>query len=52
MILQVNGQDVSKPSDVDKIVQDAKKLGRKAVLVTLQRGETKRFIALQLKSAG
>ena len=52
IILAVNSQNVAKPADVDKVVQDAKKLGRKAVLVTLKRGDTQRFVAIQLKSKG
>ncbi len=52
LIIAVNSQNVTKPGDVDKAVQAAKKLGRKAVLVTLKRGDTRRFVAIQLKSKG
>ncbi len=52
IIVAVNSQNVAKPADVDKVVQEAKKLGRKAVLVTLKRGDTRRFVAIQLKSKG
>ena len=52
VIVEINSQKVSRPSEVDKAVRAAKKLGRKAVLVTIKRGDNRRFIALQLKSAG
>ena len=52
IIVQVNSKDVAKPTDVDKAVQAAKKLGRKAVLVTIKRGDTRRFVALQLNKSG
>ena len=52
IIVEINSQKVSLPNEVDKAVQAAKKLGRKAVLVTIKRGDNRRFIALQLKSAG
>ncbi len=51
-IVQVNGKDVDKPGDVDKAVQAAKKLGRKAVLVTIQRDDRRLFVALQLNQSG
>ena len=52
VILQINNKDVAKPSDVDDVVKAAKKRGRKAVLVTIQRGNDKLFIGLQLKTSG
>ena len=52
IIVEINSQKVTRPNEVDKAVQAAKKLGRKAVLVTIKRGDSRRFIALQLKSAG
>lgn len=52
LILEVNSQKVARPADVDKAVQAAKKLGRKAVLVTIKRGENRRFVAVQLSKAG
>ena len=52
LIVAVNSQAISLPGDVDKAVQAAKKLGRKAVLITLKRGDTRRFVAIQLKSKG
>lgn len=50
IIVAVNSKPVTKPADVDKVVQEAKKLGRKAVLVTMKRGDTRRFVAIQLKN--
>ena len=52
LILEVNSQKVARPSDVDKAVQAAKKLGRKAVLVTIKRGDNRRFVAVQLSKSG
>ncbi|MGI9520339.1 MAG: Do family serine endopeptidase [Hyphomicrobiaceae bacterium] len=49
IILEVNSQKVAEPGDVDKAVKAAKKLGRKAVLMTVKRGENRRFVAVQLK---
>ena len=52
VILEVNSRKVAQPADVDRAVQDAKKLGRKAVLVTIKRGDNRRFVAVQLNKAG
>lgn len=51
VILEVAGQTVSKPSDVAEGVRAAKSKGRTAVLMRVQSGEQKRFVALPLKKA-
>ncbi|MGI9423613.1 MAG: Do family serine endopeptidase [Hyphomicrobiaceae bacterium] len=52
IIVEVNGEPVARPADVDRAVQAAKKLGRKAVLITVKRGDNRRFVAVQLKAKG
>jgi len=49
VIIAVNGTKVDQPSDVDRIVRDAEKKNRKAVLMTIKRGQTRTFVAIQLK---
>jgi len=44
------GKSVSTPDDVRKAVADAKKEGRKAVLLEIQRNGTSRFVAVPLLS--
>ncbi len=51
VILEVAGASVSKPSDVAAGVRTAKDKGRAAVLMRVQSGEQKRFVALPLKKA-
>lgn len=48
VITEINSQKVNSPAEVDKQVQNARKRGRKAVLMVVQRGEQNRFIAVQL----
>jgi len=49
VILEIGGQIVSKPDDVEQGVKSAKDKGRKAVLLRIRSGEEQRFIALPLK---
>lgn len=50
IILEVNSRTVTSPSDVEAAVKEAKKLGRKAVLLTVRSGDQKRVVAVQMKS--
>jgi serine protease Do len=49
IILQVNSQAVSKPQDVVAAVNNAKNLGRPAVLLTIQSSAGRRLVAVQFK---
>ena len=49
IILEVNSRKVAKPSEVDREVKRVKKLGRKAILMTISRSNRRRFVALQFK---
>jgi serine protease Do len=49
VILEVSSQPVAAPADVVKAVEDADKLGRKAVLLRVKSGDAARFVAIQLK---
>ncbi|MEN2495091.1 MAG: Periplasmic serine endoprotease DegP [Hyphomicrobiaceae bacterium hypho_1] len=49
IILQVNSKNIQTLADVDKIVVAAKKRRAKALLMTLQRGDSKLFVGLKLK---
>lgn len=51
-ITAVNGQRVSRPSDVDQVVRSAQQQNRKAVLLTVRRGGAQQFIAVQLRKNG
>ena len=51
VILEVQGEQVASPADVEAGVKKAKELGRKAVLLRVKSGETVRFVAVQLKPA-
>jgi hypothetical protein len=44
--MSVNGEEVSKPEEVAKIVSEADKLGRKATLFQIGRGDESRFVAI------
>ncbi|MHB2167813.1 Do family serine endopeptidase [Alsobacter sp. R-9] len=46
VILEVAGKAVSQPGEVKKAVDEAKKEGRKAVLMRVKSGEGSRFVAL------
>lgn len=46
IITSVNGEDVSGPEDVLKIVSDADGLGRKAALFQVRRGDNSSFVAI------
>ncbi len=49
VIVEVAGIAVNTPSDVERGVKKAKKLGRKAVLLRIKSGERQRYLALPLK---
>lgn len=49
IILEVNSRTVTSPADVEAAVKEAKKLGRKAVLLTVRSGDQKRVVAVQMK---
>jgi len=49
IILEVQGVAVAAPDDVVKGIKEAKKKGRPAVLLHVQSGNAKRFVAVQLK---
>jgi serine protease Do len=51
-IVAVNGEKVAKPDDVDRIVRSAQQKDRKAVLLTIKRGDTQSFVAVQLSKRG
>ncbi|MGE5511231.1 MAG: Do family serine endopeptidase [Bacteroidota bacterium] len=51
VILEVQGQQVASPADVEAGVRKAKELGRKAVLLRIKSGDSIRFVAVQLKPA-
>ena len=51
VILEVAGQPVAKPSDVEAGVRSAQDKGRTAVLMRVRSGEQQRFVALPLKKA-
>jgi serine protease Do len=49
VILEVSSQAVMSPADISKAVDEADKLGRKAVLLRVKSGDASRFVAVQLK---
>jgi len=49
IITQVNSKQVTRPSDVRTAVADARKLGRPAVLLTVQSARGRRLVAVQFK---
>jgi len=49
IIVQVNSQPVATPSDVEQAVRKAKRLGRPAVLLTVETSNGSRFVAVQFK---
>ncbi|MEZ5872428.1 MAG: Do family serine endopeptidase [Nitratireductor sp.] len=49
IISSVNGEEVSDPAAVSKVVKEADDLGRKAALFQVRRGEDSLFVALPLK---
>jgi serine protease Do len=52
VILEAAGRAVSKPSDVSSAMADAKKDGRKAVLLRVKSGDNVRYVALATPNAG
>jgi serine protease Do len=51
VILEAGGHAVSKPSEISSILADAKKDGRKAVLLRVKSGEGTRFVAVATNPA-
>jgi serine protease Do len=51
VILEAAGNPVTKPSDVSNALADARKNGRKAVLLRIKSGEATRFVALATNPA-
>ncbi|MBN8999825.1 MAG: Do family serine endopeptidase [Rhizobiales bacterium] len=51
VILAVGGSEVTRPSDVEREVVDAKKAGMKAVLLRVKSGDNTRFVALPFGKA-
>jgi serine protease Do len=51
VILEAGGKPVAKPSDVSDVLADAKKDGRKAVLLRVKSGDDTHFVALVIDSA-
>lgn len=49
VVVEVNQREVSKPSDVSRQVTNAKRAGRKSVLLLVQNGGGLHFVALKLK---
>ncbi len=49
IILEVAGNKVEEPRDVEAGIRKAEQLGRRAVLLRIQSGESQRFIALPIK---
>ncbi len=49
VILEVSSQPVASAADLTKGVEEAQKLGRRAVLLRVKTGEVSRFVAVQLK---
>lgn len=48
IIASVNGEDVTRPQDVIKVVKEASNLGRKAALFQVKRGDSSTFIAVPI----
>ena len=51
VILEVAGKAVSEPSEVKQALAEARKDGRKAVLMRVRTGEASRFVALAFPRA-
>ncbi|MGC2050497.1 MAG: PDZ domain-containing protein, partial [Methylovirgula sp.] len=51
VILEAGGKPVAKPSDVANVLSDAKKDGRKAVLLRVKSGDDTHFVALVVNPA-
>ncbi|MEO1719873.1 MAG: Do family serine endopeptidase [Pseudomonadota bacterium] len=51
IIIQVNSQDVASPNEVNEAVSKAKRLGRSAVLLTVQTSAGRRLVAVQFKKS-
>jgi serine protease Do len=51
VILEIGGLAVKSPEDVSNAVQEAARLGRKAVLMRVKSGSEPRFVAVQLKKS-
>ena len=52
VILDAGGKAVTRPADVSAALSDAKKDGRKAVLLRVKTGDSTHFLALATNPAG
>ncbi len=52
VILEAAGKSVARPADVSAAIADAKKDGRKAVLLRVKTGDNVRYVALATQNAG
>ena len=52
LIMEAGGKAVSKPSDISAVIADAKKEGRKAVLLRVKNNDGTRFVAVATTPAG
>ncbi len=52
VILEAAGKSVTRPADVSAAIGDAKKDGRKAVLLRVKTGDNVRYVALATQNAG
>ena len=48
IILEVSGKEVDTPNDITESIQDAKNVGRKAILMRLRSGESSRYVAFPI----
>lgn len=51
VILEAGGKTVSRPSEISRVISDAKKDGRKAVLLRIKSGDETHFVALVINPA-
>ncbi len=51
VILEVGGKTVAQPSEVSDVIKDAKKEGRKAVLLRVKSGDDMHYVALSVNPA-
>ena len=51
VILQAGGKSVTSPNQVADVMSDAKKAGRKAILLRIKSGDETHFVALELSKA-
>jgi serine protease Do len=52
VILEVNSQKVATAADIEGVIKEAQKNGRKAVLLNVKSGDARRILAVQIKAQG